>query len=374
MTISVWQEVPDPIRAEHDDVVIGAGIVGSYAATVLRARGRNVALVDAHFPAAGASGRNAGYVLTAQDMKYPALIRQVGRGAAREILAMVQENVRRMRELAGQHGVPIKDGAMYVAETRASARELEEWARELEADGVALEFARSDPYGAGYLASMQIEGNFVMNPATFTTAIAQASGATLYKHNEVYAIETNGERVVVRGRRAELRCHQVYVCTNAYAASLHPYFRHLTWPQRGEVVVTAPVAPAFPVAALADHYYFHQLLDGRLLIGGGSAFSLPLLQTTEDAFVPGARAGLQGYMRRWFPDLEFEITRRWVGARAMTQDRRVAVGSIPEQPRVAFAVGLSGYGNSIGLISAERMVELALDGRDPGPISAGRFA
>ena len=28
VTVSVWQEMPDPIQVEHDDVVIGAGIVG----------------------------------------------------------------------------------------------------------------------------------------------------------------------------------------------------------------------------------------------------------------------------------------------------------------------------------------------------------
>ena len=33
MTVSVWQEVTEPIQAEHDDVVIGAGIVGAYTAT-----------------------------------------------------------------------------------------------------------------------------------------------------------------------------------------------------------------------------------------------------------------------------------------------------------------------------------------------------
>ena len=79
MTVSIWQEIPDPIQAEHDDVVIGAGIVGSYTATCLHERGRDVALVDARFPAAGASGRNAGFVLTAQRESYPDLIKQVGR-------------------------------------------------------------------------------------------------------------------------------------------------------------------------------------------------------------------------------------------------------------------------------------------------------
>lgn len=129
MTTSLWQDVPEPIRAEHDDVVIGAGIVGSYAATVLERRGRDVALVDARFPAAGASGRNTGLVLTSQRETYPVLIEQAGREGAREILAMVRDNVSRMRTLAVEYDVPFDEGAVHLAHSRAEARDLEEWAR-----------------------------------------------------------------------------------------------------------------------------------------------------------------------------------------------------------------------------------------------------
>ena len=187
MTVSVWQEVTEPIQADHDDVVIGAGIVGAYTATLLRERGRDVALVDARFPAAGASGRNAGFVLTGQREPYPVLIEQVGREAAREILTMVRENVLRMRSLSNRFDVPLEEGAAHLAETHAEARELEHWARALEADGATVDFSYSDPYGSsGYLAMMQVENDFMVQPARLTEAIAAASGATLYDHNEVY--------------------------------------------------------------------------------------------------------------------------------------------------------------------------------------------
>ena len=172
MTVSKWQEVSEPQQTEHDDVVIGAGIVGSYAATLLHQRGRDVALVDARFVASGASGRNAGFVLTSQRETYPTLIAQVGRPAAREILDMVLDNVARMRALAKQYEVPWEEGAIHLAETQADARELEEWARAFAADGVEVEFAHSDPYGAGYAASLQVEGDFMVQPARLTEAIA----------------------------------------------------------------------------------------------------------------------------------------------------------------------------------------------------------
>ena len=374
MTVSVWQEMPEPIQAEHDDVVIGAGIVGAYTATLLRERGRDVALVDARFPAAGASGRNAGFVLTSQREPYPVLIEQVGREAAREILTMVRENVLRMRSLADQYAVPLEDGAAHLAETRAEARELEGWARELEADGATVEFSYGDPYGSsGYIAMMQVENDFMVQPARLTEAIAATSGATLYDHNEVYAVEPAGECVLVRGRRAHIRCRKVYVATNGYGCDLHPYLRGIVRPVRGQVTVTTPVERLMDVAGITENHYFRQFPDGRLFIGGARAFFEAQEYTAEDAITPDLHVNLVNYLRLWFPDVEFEVERQWAGIHGFTPDRRVAVGSFPDEERVVFAVGFSGYGNSIGLVAAERMVALALDGRDPGPLSAVRL-
>ena len=375
MTVSVWQEMPEPIQVEHDDVVIGAGIVGSYTATLLHERGRDVALVDARFPAAGASGRNAGFVLTAQREPYPVLIKQMGREAARETMTMVRENVRRMRSLANRFAVPLEDGAVHLAETHAEARELEHWARELEADGTTVEFSYNDPYGSsGYIATMQIENDFMVQPARLTEAIAASAGATLYDHNEVYAIEPAGECLLIRGRRAHIRCRKVYIATNGYGCDLHPYLRGIVRPVRGQVTVTTPVERLIDVAGITENHYFRQFPDGRLFIGGARAFFEAQEYTAEDAVTPDLHVNLVNYLRLWFPGVEFEVERQWAGIHGFTPDRRVAVGSFPNEERIVFAVGFSGYGNSIGLVAAERMVALALEARDPGPLSATRFA
>ena len=373
MTVSKWQEVSEPLQAEHDDVVIGAGIVGSYAATLLHQRGRDVALVDARFPAAGASGRNAGFVLTSQRETYPTLIAQVGRPAARQILTMVCDNVARMRALADQYGVSCEEGAIHLAETRADARELEEWARAFAADGVDGEFAEGDPYGAGYAASMQVEGDFMVQPARLTEVIASSSGATFYDHNEVYCIEAEGQGLRVRGRRAHIRCRKVYIATNGYGCDLHPYLRRIVRPVRGQILVTTPVEPLMDIAGITEYHYFRQLEDGRLMIGGARAFFEEQEYTAEDAVTPNLLQNLETYLRRWFPDLSFEVEHHWAGIHGFTPDRRAAVGALPDLPDAVFALGFSGYGNSIGLLAAERMVELALDGRDPGPLAAARF-
>src|SRR5262245_48674666 len=107
MTISVWQELAEPPRrAEHDVVVVGAGMVGCYAARLLVEAGRDVALVEAREVGAGASGRNAGFILTGLRHHYHEAVARFG-PRAREIWRLTVENRARMvaacRELGVDH-------------------------------------------------------------------------------------------------------------------------------------------------------------------------------------------------------------------------------------------------------------------------------
>ena len=60
---------------------------------------------------------------------------------------------------------------------------------------------------------MQVENDFMVQPARLTEALAAASGATFYDHNEIYHIERENQGLVVRGRRAHIRCRKVYIAT-----------------------------------------------------------------------------------------------------------------------------------------------------------------
>lgn len=175
-------------------------------------------------------------------------------------------------------------------------------------------------------------------------------------------------------RLAHIRCRNVFVCTNVYTGNLHPYLRGLVRPVRGQMIMTTPLDPMIGVAGISDWYYFRQLPDGCVLVGGARRFYEEQEFTAEDVVTGNLQSNLEGFVRSWFPGTQFDIQRRWAGIHGFTPDRRVAVGLIPNEPRIAFALGFSGYGNSIGLVSAERMVELALDGVDPGPLSATRFS
>src|SRR6266852_7812829 len=90
-----------PERA--DVLVVGGGISGMSLMHHLRARRMDAVLVERGHIAAGASGRNAGFLLAGIADNYAAAVRTFGRARAREIWLLTLENHARMIEsVAGQ--------------------------------------------------------------------------------------------------------------------------------------------------------------------------------------------------------------------------------------------------------------------------------
>ena len=85
MTVSYWQDASTDRTIECDICVVGAGMVGLYTARLLEGQRQRVCVLEARHIAAGASGRNAGMVLTGSAYYYHEALRVYGRELAREI-------------------------------------------------------------------------------------------------------------------------------------------------------------------------------------------------------------------------------------------------------------------------------------------------
>ena len=88
MTVSHWQKAEQTER-EVDVLVVGAGLVGSAAAYFARqVHGRHVVVTDARDVGMGASGRNAGFMISGLDTYYHRAIESYGHAVARELWAL----------------------------------------------------------------------------------------------------------------------------------------------------------------------------------------------------------------------------------------------------------------------------------------------
>ena len=187
MTVSHWQETAGgQERVSHDVVVVGAGLIGSYMAGLLAEAGRDTAVVEKHYPASGASGRNAGMVLLGMRDSYNETTERFGRDDALEIWRMTDANVRRMRELSQKYEVEHEEiGTYYFGGTRESNEDLRLSAGMLERDGFATEYYDHDPLDRGFGPAMLQPDDFATHPAQLTQALARTCGAALYENDEV---------------------------------------------------------------------------------------------------------------------------------------------------------------------------------------------
>ena len=129
-----------------------------------------------------------------------------------------------------------------------------------------------------------------------------------------------------------------------------------------------------PVALVHLRYYYQQLSDGRLVIGGGRQRYADEERTYSDEINMRVQAVIEDYIAQYFPEAKGRVSRRWAGIHGMTADGLPIIGRLPDEPEVYFAVGFSGMGNSMGLIAGERLVNLILNGSAPGVFSVQRFS
>ena len=378
MTVSIWQADGQQPIYDTDVLIVGAGVVGTAAAYFAAQTGRDVTLTDTRDIALGASGRNAGFMITGLDTYYHRAIERYGHATTRELWALSEQTHAHLQTFINAGDVPVQPtGSLLLAEDPAEARELEQAARAMDADNLPHEYIPQDPLGRGYHAAIRQPHDAGVQPYRLAHAIFNASGAALVPNNEVYQLEQHGDTVTVYSQRYRFRAQHVILCTNAYSPRLHPYFIGKVTPTRAQCFATAPLTTnVIDVCGYSDYgyMYYRQTFDGRLLIGGGrKQHQATEHDTTDDRTTEAVQQTLQAYLRQRFPEVTAPIERRWGGIMGFSVDGLPLVGTLPGMPNIGFAVGFTGHGLAMGAGCAERAVALLFNRSDPGAVDASRL-
>lgn len=381
MTVSLWQgDGTQPVR-EVDFLVVGAGLVGSCAAYFASQAGRDVVVVDEHDVALGASGRNAGFMITGLDTYYHHSIERYGEAVTREMWDLSRTTHRHLHGFldaaAGQVQFDLC-GSTLLAESAEEARDLEHAARAMDAAGIPHDYHSTDPLGRGYHAAIAQPQDAAVNPVQLTRFILGQSGAETVMNSAVYDIEQlPNDRVRVTSRLAIFEAQHVLLCTNAYSPFIDPYFVGKVIPTRAQVLVTEPLdEPVLATCGYSDYgyMYYRMTFDNRLLIGGARKnFREAEGDTIEDRLNPDVQSVLDAYLKQRFPDVTASVERRWAGIMGFSIDGLPLVGRLPHKPRVGFAVGFTGHGLAMGAGTAERAIDMLLNNANPGAVSVDRL-
>lgn len=380
MTTSYWQATGNQPHREVDVLVVGAGLAGCSAALLLQQAGRRVVITEKHDVAQGASGRNAGFMISGLDSYYHRAVEKYGAQVTREMWGISHESIAFWREIADASAGRVQmaqSGSFLLAESEAEAQELRTAHQALTEAGIHTIFHADDPLKRGYYCAIEQPTDGAVQPVELVHELLRQSGAELVANNELYQLEQTAQGVTVHTRQFIFHAQQVLLCTNAYSALIDPYFEGKVIPTRAQCLVTEPLpAPVMHGCGYSDYgyMYYRMTFDNRFLLGGARHhYREQEHDTSEDRLNPNVQAKLDAYMAKYFPDVSVPVARRWSGIMGFSVDGLPLVGALPDKPDVYFAVGFTGHGLSLGAGTVKRAVRLLLDGTHAGAVDAQRL-
>jgi gamma-glutamylputrescine oxidase len=370
------ESYPGLLPERADVLVIGGGIAGTSLMHHLAKRRFGAVLVERHHLAAGASGRNAGFLLAGVADCYAEAVRIFGREKARDVWHITDENHDRMLEAVERDDVGHRRlGSITLASGDEERARLEESGQLLRDDGFE---ARWD--GEGLLNPRDGE----VNPAALVGALARRTREGAIREGvEVTAIEPAGAEVTVRAGDRECRAGVVILATNAYTPLLLPQVK--IQPTRAQMLAFVPISRSVCDVPTYSHFgyrYWRQLPSGEVLIGGWRDTAMAAEITTEDE----PTAQIQEHLDRRLADMTAgrahstgapansrrslrvrgvkgallqigQVTHRWAGIMGFTDSGLPLVGPVDGMRNVYICAGFNGHGMGFAFMSAKRLVE-----------------
>lgn len=374
-------------------LVIGGGFTGLNAALDLARAGEEVMLIEAQFPAFGASGRNGGFCCLGSSRASDRQLRRFGpeepasvRRAEAAAVAHVERLVKDLDLDVDRHST----GETILAHSPRAMRALRHEAEALsQAYGVTCRVLEKSDLGCEGLegptwhGGLHVPIGFALHPRKYAAgllAAAEGAGARIHGGTPALRVEQAATGLRVTTPAAEIHADRVLIATNGYTAeSLLPWLRGRLLPAQSSVLTTRRMsqdeleAQGYWSRQMAYEerrllHYFHLTPDGRMVFGQrGGLLSSPRVEAKIAARV---RADFEAAFPAW---RHVETPHHWSGMVCLTASLTPYCGPIPDMPGVFAAFGYHGNGVAMGSYLGARMAELSR-GETPSEILPAAFA
>ena len=369
--VAAWRGLPalrEDLRA--DVCVVGLGGSGLAAIGEVLRRGLSVIGVDTGRVAAGAAGRNGGFLLGGPATGIHRAADLWGQEAALELYRQTLAEIDHLADLLGPEVVR-RVGSLRIAGLPGDpVDESEEVDRKLElADcDQQHDFMREHGidvrrYEGELGAGLFLPDDAAMNPARRALALAArySHQARLFEDSPVTAIGDG--RIQTPG--GAVSAGLVVVAVDGRLEVLLPELAGRVRTARLQMLATEPVRPGrlpCPVYGRWGYDYAQQDQAGRLYVGGGRDQFVEQEWTPQDVPTEGVQAWIERVAAR-FAGGPVRVSHRWAASVGYTEDGRPVVAEA--RPGVIACGGYNGTGNLVGPIAARAAVALGLDGVTP---------
>ncbi|MDQ1396044.1 MAG: gamma-glutamylputrescine oxidase [Acidimicrobiaceae bacterium] len=355
----IWDDQPDldlgPLAGpvEADVCVIGLGGSGLAAIDEVLQAGRTVVGIDAGPVAAGAAGRNGGFLLAGMADSHHRVAALVGPERAAALYRATLDEMDRM-EAATPDAIR-RCGSVRLATTAAEVGDCEQQRTALLGDGFEVEPSES-PEGIGLF--FPADGS--LQPLRRCRTLARAAidgGARLFSFSPGTAI--SGTEVEVSAGRGAVQCDAVVVAVDGGLEALIPELHGRVRTARLQMLGTAPLLEMRfprPVYARWGYDYWQQLPDRSLALGGRRDW----FEEQEWTFDRAPSEPVQRALDELLAELSVTaaVTHRWAAVVGYTPDQLPVLEQV--RPGVWACGGYSGTGNVVGALCGRAAARLAL--------------
>jgi glycine/D-amino acid oxidase-like deaminating enzyme len=389
-----WQLDKEPWAAtpalagvvKFDVAIIGAGYTGLAAAYHLKSAdpALEVAVLEAETVGFGASGRNAGFVMTLFGSSVALMKLLHGKQRVREAHNYIVRAIAELEAIISEHAISCdyqRSGFLRVATTPAYVSRIRNDIELLQSlgikdlDWVDAKWLRARIRAEDFLGACWEPISGSLNPMKWLQGLrrlAEATGARLFENTRVTAVDRVGGRYRLATPTGTAVADKIVYATNGYT-HLMPGMRSKQMPAFAYIVVTEPLRPD-QLAAIGwegrevledgrNFMHFYRLTpDNRILAGGGPGF-VPFGSRMDHDANPAAWEHLARFIGATFPQIgDIRIAHRWGGAFSVTSDMTPQIG-LRDGGGAAYALGCTGHGVAMTHMNGRILRDLVLERR-----------
>jgi glycine/D-amino acid oxidase-like deaminating enzyme len=396
---SYWQATArsstptDALPATADVAVVGGGLLGVCTLYWLARSGVRAVLLERDGLAAGATGRNGGFMTVGTAEGYGGASARLGREVTRAVWDLTLESRRLAAEAIaeaqidcdfrtpGHLSLALNDEQLRAEQAEAAVRQADGYACE-PLDRAQVQELIGTPLGEAVSGGVFTPGSALLHPPRFISGLAGVAarhGAQLCAA-EVRGIARDGAGLRLETSAGLLLAGAVVVAANAWTSRLLPGLAGVVTPVRGQVLAYSPSAPVFQTgigaALTVTGEYWQQTPDGTIVIGGcRAAASGRDVGVWEPVATPEVQQVIEGVLPQLFPALTgLEVAHRWAGLMAFTPDYLPVADAVPELPGAWVTGGFCGHGMPFGMRLGQLLAEAVVAGAAPKGLAPFRLS
>ena len=373
--ISLWvdsapQLLFEPLSdgIEVDVAVIGAGIVGVTAASLLKKAGKRVAVIEMDKILRGTTGYTTAKITSGHSLKYQELSSKHGREVARSYAEANESALAHITSMVDDDGIDCdlerRPNFVYCLEEQDVSKVQEEAEAAVEA-GLDATFVTQTGLPFPVAGAVRLENQAQFHPLKYLVHLARqipGSGSFIFEDTRATGV-TEGEPSVVTTDRGTLRARNVIVATN-YPFLDRGFFFPRVHPKRS-YCIAGPIDPSKDPQGMyisTEPSYSVRTAPhagGMLLIVGGGGHGVGQEYDTDERYAD---------LERWAAERfgMTDVRYRWSTQDGATVDELPYIGTLRRGSEHVFvATGFGKWGMTNGTLSAMLISDLILGRANP---------